>query len=126
MKCQAERTYERPDALTPDVAEGLVAASHGVRIETGAGEDADWDDAYEAVGCEICTDREAVFERTDAVLHVRALGAADSEAVDSYREGQIVVGLLGPYDATDEQLQTLADRNVDAFALELIPRSVWA
>jgi NAD(P) transhydrogenase subunit alpha len=114
---------ERRVALTPDVAEEVVAAGHGVRIETGAGEGADLDDdAFEAVGCEVCTDRNAVFERSDVVLRVEALGAADGEGVDSYREGQIVVGLLGPYDATDDQLETLAERDISAFALELMPR----
>jgi NAD(P) transhydrogenase subunit alpha len=63
-----------------------------------------------------------VFERADIVLQIQTLGSADSNGVDPYRKGQTVVGLLGPYDATDEQLETLADRNVSAFALELMPR----
>ncbi len=114
---------EQRVALTPDVAEAIVGAGHEVCIAPGAGSDADWDDdAYEAVGCAICPDREAVFERADIVLQVRALGAADGNGVDPYRENQIVIGLLGPYDVTDDQLAVLADRGVSAFSLELMPR----
>jgi len=116
-------TDERRVALTPGVAEEISEAGHEVYIATGAGERADWDDAdYETVGCEICATREAVFDRADIVLQIRALGAADTEGTDPYSEGQTVVGLLGPYDVTDEQLETLADRRISAFALELMPR----
>jgi NAD(P) transhydrogenase subunit alpha len=114
---------ERRVALTPTVAEELVEAGHEVCIAPGAGEHADWgDNAYEAVGCEVRDDRAAVFARADVVLQVQALGAVDDEGVDPYSEGQVVVGMLGPYDITDEQLATLADREVSAFALELMPR----
>jgi len=45
---------ERRVALTPAVAAELIEVGHEVRIATGAGESATWDDAYEAVGCDIC------------------------------------------------------------------------
>jgi len=116
-------TNESRVALNPAVAEELIETGHDVRIAPGAGESADWaDEEYEAVGCEVCEDRDAVFETADIVLQVQALGAADGDGVDPYDEGQIVVGLLGPYDVTDEQLETLADRSVSAFSLELMPR----
>ena len=108
-------------ALIPPVAAELVDDNHEVYIAAGAGEGSDWtDDDYRDVGCEILTDRDAVFERADVLLQVRGLGAAN-ESPDVYREGQVVVGLLGPYDL-DSELDTLADRDVSAFALEYIPR----
>ncbi|HKJ59031.1 MAG TPA: NAD(P) transhydrogenase subunit alpha, partial [Halobacteriales archaeon] len=63
-----------------------------------------------------------VFERADVVVQVRALGADDVSDVDPYREGQVVVGMLGPYSVGEGALEALADRRVSAFALELIPR----
>jgi len=116
------RADERRVALVPTVAEELIEAGHEVRVESGAGERAHWtDEDYEAVGCEI-TERSSLFEAADVVLQVQALGAADDDAVDPYDEDQIVIGMLGPWDVTDEQLETLADRSVSAFALELMPR----
>ena len=110
-------------ALIPPVAGRLVEKGVEVGVEAGAGEGSDWsDDAYRDVGCDVVDDRETVFETSDVLACVRGLGADDVEGVDPYREGQVVVGMLGPYSITDEELETLADREVSAFALELIPR----
>jgi NAD(P) transhydrogenase subunit alpha len=109
-------------ALIPPVAGDLVADGFDVCVASGAGAAADWtDEAYREAGCEVVDDRETVFERADVVVQVRALGATPGDDVDPYREGQIVVGLLGPYDL-EEELGLLADRGVTAFALELMPR----
>ncbi len=109
-------------ALIPPVAEDLIEQGHEVYIASGAGEGSYWtDDDYEAVGCTVLADRESVFERADIIFQVRGLGATEAD-VDPYRDGQIVVGLLGPYDVTSEALQELADRSVSAFSLELMPR----
>ena len=109
-------------ALIPPKTEDLIEDGHEVCVQTGAGAASDWTDAdYREAGCEVVDDRETVFERADVVVQVRALAAAPGDDVDPYREGQIVVGLLGPYDL-DEELGLLADRGVSAFALELLPR----
>lgn len=113
---------EKRVAITPAVAEDLVGDGHEVAIETGAGEPANYhDEQYEAVGCTVLDDRDTVFEQADIVLQVQALGAA-TDGIAPYDEGQVVVGLLGPYDITDTQLETLSDQSVSAFALELMPR----
>jgi NAD(P) transhydrogenase subunit alpha len=110
-------------ALIPPVAEDIVEAGHEVRVAAGAGEGSNWsDDEYRAVGCEIVENRAAAFEGADVVLQVEALGAADRDDPDPYERGQVVVGMLGPYDITDEQLERLAELEVSAFALELMPR----
>jgi NAD(P) transhydrogenase subunit alpha len=109
-------------AIVPPVADALVDEGFDIRVASGAGEQSDWSDAdYRDAGCEIVNDREIVFERADIVAQVTALGAAVNDDIDLYREEQIVVGLLGPYDL-DEELDLLANRGVTAFALELIPR----
>lgn len=110
-------------ALTPPVAERLVARGHDVLVAPGAGAGSDWSDArYGSVGCAVASGREEVFERADVVLHVRALGALPGSRPDPYRDGQTVVGLLGPYDLDDEDRDALSGRRLTAFALELLPR----
>lgn len=109
-------------ALVPPVAEDLVERGFDVLVAAGCGEHAGWVDAdYRAIGCEVVDDRSAVFDRSDVVFQVRGLGATQDAEPDPYREGQTVIGMLGPYDLDDE-LDVLADRNVTAFALELVPR----
>jgi len=94
-----------------------------VYVASGAGEKANWpDDAYEEAGCTVLSDREAVFDRAEAVFQVRALGATPGAGTDPYRDGQVVVGMLGPYDISEGRLDELAARNVSAFSLELMPR----
>ncbi|AXG11323.1 NAD(P) transhydrogenase subunit alpha [Haloplanus rubicundus] len=110
-------------ALTPPVAKKLVGRDVAVCIASGAGEGSDWsDDDYRDVGCDVVEDRETVFERADVICQVRGLAANEGEPMDPYREGQIVVGTLGPFDLEDESYDELADRQVSAFALELMPR----
>jgi NAD(P) transhydrogenase subunit alpha len=120
----AERASdENRVALVPSVAEELVDDGHEVYISAGAGEPAGWADAvYEDAGCTVLSDREEVFEAASTVFQVQALGATPDAEMDPYRDGQVVVGMLGPYEVTDEQLEELAARNVSAFSLELIPR----
>jgi NAD(P) transhydrogenase subunit alpha len=108
-------------ALVPSVARRLIDDGHDVYVQAGAGESADFtDDDYREVGCEVLDDREAVFDRADVLLQVQGLRTDDG--LDPYRDGQVVVGQLDPYNVADDTLETLADRRVSAFALELIPR----
>jgi NAD(P) transhydrogenase subunit alpha len=110
-------------ALTPPVAATLVKRGVAVSVAPGAGAGSDWPDtAYREVGCDVVESRDEVFERADVVVHVRALGAVPDATVDPYRDGQVVVGLLGPYRLTADDVETLVDRRLSAFALELLPR----
>ncbi len=110
-------------ALTPEKAKKLLKDGHTVCVETGAGVEADWpDESYREAGCEVVDSREEVVNRADVVLHVNGLGAADECDPEMYREGQVVVGILGPSGIDDEEYDVLAENDVSAFALELMPR----
>jgi NAD(P) transhydrogenase subunit alpha len=116
-------TDETRVALIPPVAEKLVDRGVEVCVERGAGVGSEWSDAtYREVGCTVVDDRAAVFERADVVCQVRALAASVEETVDPYREGQVVIGTLGPYDLAEATWQELGDRRLSAFALEFMPR----
>ncbi|MDZ7688894.1 MAG: Re/Si-specific NAD(P)(+) transhydrogenase subunit alpha [Halobacteriales archaeon] len=113
---------ERRVALIPPVAETLVNEGHEVIVASGAGEGSDWfDEDYEDAGCEIVDDRDEVFERAEVVLRVNGLATSEDDTPETYSEGQIVIGLLGPY-SLEGDAEALADRNISAFALELMPR----
>jgi len=109
-------------ALVPSLAEELVDEGFDVCVASGAGEQSGWPDSkYSEAGCDVVDERSTVFDRADVIFQVRGLGATPSNEIDPYRENQLLIGLLGPYSLVDE-LAVLADRNVTAFALELIPR----
>lgn len=117
-------TDESRVALIPPVAERLVHRRLNVCVAAGAGAGSGWTDAeYREAGCEVVENRSEVFDRSDAILQVRGLGANVDAPVDPYREGQVVIGLLGPYAIADDEFEWLGDRRISAFALELVPRT---
>jgi NAD(P) transhydrogenase subunit alpha len=109
-------------SLVPPAAEDLIEDGFEVCVVSEAGTASDWTDAdYRDAGCEIVNDSAEMFERADLVAHVNGLGATADDDVGQYRDGQMAIGLLGPYDLGDE-LERLADCGVTTFALELMPR----
>jgi NAD(P) transhydrogenase subunit alpha len=109
-------------ALIPPVAKRLIGQGHEILVATGAGEASDWsDEEYESVGCSVAPEDE-VYADADVVVHVRALGAVEDADASRYADGQVVVGLLNPYGLDDADFEALAERDVSAYALELVPR----
>jgi NAD(P) transhydrogenase subunit alpha len=113
---------EKRTALTPSVAEKLVDQGHDIYVGAGAGAGADWtDEDYEAVGCKVQSDRDDVIRQSDVVVHLQGL-SDEYDDVDSYQDGQVVIGLFDPYSISEEYLEMFAENNLSVFALELIPR----
>jgi NAD(P) transhydrogenase subunit alpha len=121
-----KETYpgERRVALVPGSVSLLAKQGMEVLVESGAGDAAGFPDSeYQAKGARLVGKRREIFQ-ADAVLYVRALGAnaeAGRADLDALREGQVVIGLCDPLGAAP-LAQTLAERGVTLFALELMPR----
>ncbi len=106
-------------SLVPDVASRLLKMQDGIDVvvESGAGEEAyHRDEEYEEAGCTV-VDREEVF---GADLVVKVAPPSDEE-LDFFSEGQALIGLLDPL-GRPEAAQTLAEKGVTSFAMELVPR----
>lgn len=112
-------------ALTPAGAGTLSTKGHEVLVESGAGAAAGFPDAdYEQKGARIVGERGSLFASADALLMVRTLGAnpeAGRADLDHLRSGQTVIGLGDPL-GNPEAGRELAGREVQFFALELLPR----
>lgn len=117
--CLEEREPgERRVALTPDVVKKLVAASHQVVVERGAGTEAGFlDSAYEAVGGQVAERGKALGAEIVATVN-----CPDPEQLGA---GQTLIGLLRPYE-NPRPLAALAQRGVSSIAFELIPRTTRA
>lgn len=113
-------------SMIPPVAKDLIDDGHEVLIETGAGEATFLEDEdYKDVGCNICESREEVIENANILLKVNGLTVPDI-SVDLYEKDQIIIGMLDPYDLKKDQVEILLERNISAFALELMVRISWA
>jgi NAD(P) transhydrogenase subunit alpha len=110
------RAGERRVALVPDAVGKLVTAGLRVAVESGAGKHAfATDDAYRAAGAVVV---DQVLTDSDVVLTVSPLTV---EQAGQLRRGAITLGFL-PAAAQTELLDVLRDRDVLAFAMELVPR----
>lgn len=110
---------ERRVALVPEVLGKLRAAGLEVNVEAGAGDRA-WftDDGYAEAGAGVVSRSEALA--ADVVLMV---GKPDAAAVQAFRPGQVLIGMLTPL--TDPELvQALADKGVTAISLDMLPRTL--
>lgn len=112
-------------ALSPASAGTLAAKGHEVLIESGAGVAAGFSDTdYEAKGAGVVGDRGTLLESAEVLLQVRTLGTnpdAGRADLERLRPGQTVVGLGDPL-GNPEAARALAERGVQLFALELLPR----
>ncbi len=117
-------TRERRDgelrvALTPDAVKKLVASGSSVTLESGAGAGAALPDSdYEAAGATVKASLAEALAGAEILLKVR--GPSDEE-IEHLGAGAVVIGLLDPHRSRAE-LDVLAARGVDAYAMEFVPR----
>ncbi|HYC51991.1 MAG TPA: NAD(P) transhydrogenase subunit alpha [Gemmatimonadaceae bacterium] len=106
-------------ALTPDSAGRLVKANRQVVVQSGAGDKAGFPDSvYTAVGAQIASDIAGAAAGAQVVLKVLPPTAKEVSALP---EGCTLVSLLRPGHHA-EIAAVLAERRVNALALELVPR----
>jgi H+-translocating NAD(P) transhydrogenase subunit alpha len=119
---------ERRVALVPEVVSQLTRAGHRVIVERGAGMRAGFtDEAYRAAGCDLADSASEIYSTAQMILKVQRPGRADvGEAeLDQMKERSILIGLLQP--SGDPSLfQQLADRQIIACSMELVPRTTRA
>jgi NAD(P) transhydrogenase subunit alpha len=110
---------EQRVATVPEVVQKFMKSGLEVRVEHDAGTGAFYsDDLYIAAGAKIASSRTDLLDGARIVLRVQPPTVAD---VDQLAEGTIVIGFMN---ATNnlEAVARMRDRNVTAFALELVPR----
>ncbi len=115
---------ERRVALTPDGASRLVKQGLEVWIEAGAGDRSFYvDDAYRAAGATVTPDINELWSTADVMLKVSPPRDRETgqHEVDMLKPGAVLLGFLDPL-GNPQLAQRLAERNVTAFSMELIPR----
>jgi NAD(P) transhydrogenase subunit alpha len=125
----AERTAdERRVALVPAAVDALAKAGIEVLVQAGAGVAAGFSDTdYEARGARLAGGSGDLLATADLIVCVGPPGAGGAQggeagvSVAGLRSGQVLVGLLAPFD-DGPLVQRLAATGVTSFALELLPR----
>ncbi|MBA3343995.1 MAG: Re/Si-specific NAD(P)(+) transhydrogenase subunit alpha [Gemmatimonadales bacterium] len=110
---------ERRVALVPDSVARLVKSGHEVLLQQGAGEGAFYPDRdYVGAGAELAPDGAAVLGLADIIVKVQR---PSPEEVAGLRVGTTLISFLAPA-ASADLLRQLAERNVTALSMELVPR----
>ena len=120
---------ERRVAIVPEVVPLLTRAGHRVVVERGAGQRAGFtDEAYKAVGADVVDTPQQIYSTAQMILKVQRPARAESSGkaeLDMLAKGTVLIGLLQP--SGDPALfQQLADREIIACSMELVPRTIRA
>jgi NAD(P) transhydrogenase subunit alpha len=120
------RAGEHRVAASPDTVKRLRAQGVEVLVEAGAGTGARFgDQAFADAGAVLVDGPQALYRDAGILLKVgRPLmpGEGDLDEMALLRRGQVLVGMLEPYQHRD-QVEAYASAGVIAFALELLPRT---
>jgi NAD(P) transhydrogenase subunit alpha len=112
---------EKRVATVPEVVEKLIKLGFAVRVESGAGAAANFDDAaYVAAGASIAANASEVYSNADIVFRVRPPTAAE---VGQLREGATLIGFIWPAQ-NPELMQQLAARKATVLAIDSLPRQL--
>ncbi|MDT3378651.1 Re/Si-specific NAD(P)(+) transhydrogenase subunit alpha [Labrys neptuniae] len=104
---------------TPDTVRKLLALGATVRVASGAGlASGITDEDYAAAGASVVASNAEALEGAAIVLKVRRPRA---DELSAYPHGALVLAIMDPY-GQHEALAALAQANVSAFAMELMPR----
>ena len=120
---------ERRVALVPLAVPNLIKAGFEIVIETGAGSEAGYPDAfYVEKGAKVLPTRADVFRTADIITQVLCYGANDLTGkadIPLLRKDQILIGFLRPL-GSQEVVQQIAATGAMAFCVELMPRTTRA
>jgi NAD(P) transhydrogenase subunit alpha len=104
-------------SLVPEVADKFATAGARVLIERGAGITAQFPDAlYKKV--EWADSEQSVLSSADVLLTVQPLSV---QQIQSLKSGAVVIGFMQAHTQVNE-VKALRDRQITAFAMELVPR----
>ncbi len=103
-------------AASPDTVKRFKALGVDVAVEPGAGIKAGLPDSeFSAVGATVSAD---ALNDADVVIKVKR---PEPSELAKYKRGALVIAIMDPY-GNDAALKAMADANVSAFAMELMPR----
>lgn len=106
-------------AATPETIKKYKTLGADVTVQAGAGTKAGITDAeFEAAGASVAASAAEALKDADVVLKVRRPATGELQGV---KPGALVIAIMDPY-GQDAALKALADAQVAAFSMELMPR----
>ena len=122
------RAGELRVAITPDTVKKYIGMGLSVFIESKAGLTAAiTDQSYKNSGANIVKTSREALEKADIVLKVqkpiipKKQGNGELDEVALMKDGAVLICLMEPYQS-QELIETLANKKITSFSMELLPR----
>ena len=122
------RAGELRVAITPDTVKKYIGMGLSVFIESKAGlAAAITDQSYQDSGANIVKTSREALEKADIVLKVqkpiipKKQGNGELDEVALMKDGAVLICLMEPYQS-QELIETLANKKITSFSMELLPR----
>lgn len=110
---------EKRVAAAPEVVEKLIKLGFSVRIESGAGDAANFSDSsFVAVGASIAANAAELYAGSELIFKVRAPSA---DEVAAMRPGTTLISFIWPAQ-NPELMKQMAERRLTVLAMDSVPR----
>ena len=118
------KTLEKRVAATPETVKKFISLGISVKVEKDAGIRSNiLDSEYEESGAKVISDPKELLINTDVVLKVNSISnnGTGSDNIELYKNNITLIGFLKPLQ-DKENIKLIAQKGINAFAVELIPR----
>ena len=113
------KKIERRIAITPEIAKKYLSAGFEISLSENYGDHLGIGDrSYKDLGVKILKDNKEILESGNIIAQLSLLSDED---LLNLKEGQILVGVLNPYQ-NKEKISNLSKKKINCFSLELLPR----
>tara|TARA_Y100000591_G_scaffold101166_1_gene85950 strand:+ start:285 stop:1373 length:1089 start_codon:yes stop_codon:yes gene_type:complete len=113
------QNLEKRIAITPELVKKYISIGFEVCLIENYGSHLGVSDQHFIdMGAKIFNNEEEILNSSDIIVQ---LGLMSDEKISNIKENQTLIGVLNPYD-NKEKLQNLAQKKINLFSLELLPR----
>tara|TARA_A100001011_G_scaffold363477_1_gene413420 strand:+ start:150 stop:1238 length:1089 start_codon:yes stop_codon:yes gene_type:complete len=113
------QNFEKRIAVTPEIAKKYISIGFEVLLIENYGSHLGIkDDEYKNLGVKISKDEKKIINDANIIVQ---LGLLSDENCSLLKKDQNFIGVLNPYD-NKEKLESLAQKKINIFSLELLPR----
>ena len=110
---------EKRIAITPDIVKKYLSLGFEISLSKNYGAHLGINDhEYLELGAKISNDDQKILDSSDLIVQ---LGLLSDEKSSLIKQNQTLIGVLNPF-INNEKLKILANKKVNLFSLELLPR----
>ncbi|MFL2886672.1 MAG: NAD(P) transhydrogenase subunit alpha [Candidatus Pelagibacter sp.] len=114
-----KKNIEKRIAITPEIAKKYLSIGFELSLSENYGNHLGFrDNDYKELGVKFSANDKEIIESADIIIQ---LGLPSEDKLSFFKENQTLIGVLNPY-LNKEKINTLINRKINNFSLELLPR----